>query len=236
VTESLSSKQQAVAPILQFDDVHKSFPAANGRVSVLHGIELSLAQGEFVAITGPSGSGKSTLLHLAALLDHATDGSIYFDSNKVDELSESELCEIRKYKVGMVFQKYCLLPHRSVLENVMFRFRYIEHDPAEAKQQSIEILQTMGLGDIIDRPARLLSGGEMQRVSIARAVVLRPRLLVADEPTGNLDSAATNLVMSCFKELNQQGLTILLVTHNRSLLQYCTRHLLCQDGMINKAG
>jgi ABC-type lipoprotein export system ATPase subunit len=236
VTESLSSNHKTVAPILQFDNVHKSFAGPNGRVRVLHGIELSLEQGEFVAITGPSGSGKSTLLHLAALLDHASDGSIYFDNKKVDELSEIELCEIRKQRVGMVFQKYCLLPHRSVLENVMFRFRYIEHDPAEAKKLAIDILQTMGLEDIIDRPARLLSGGEMQRVSIARAVVLRPRLLVADEPTGNLDSSATSLVMNCFKELNQQGLTILLVTHNRSLLQYSTRHLVCQDGLIKKAG
>ncbi len=235
MTGSLSSKGDTVAPILEFDKVHKSFPGPNGRVSVLRGVGFSLEQGEFVAITGPSGSGKSTLLHLAALLDHASDGSIYFDSSKVNELSESGLCEFRKHRVGMVFQKYCLLPHRSVLENVLFRYRYITHDPEVAKKQAIEIIQTMGLSDIIDRPARLLSGGEMQRVSIARAVVLQPRLLVADEPTGNLDSAATQTVMECFKELNKKGLTILLVTHNRSLLEYCTRHLLCQDGTIKEA-
>jgi len=235
-TGSSYSNHLVVAALLQFNDVHKSFPGPNGRVSVLRGIELSLEQGEFVAITGPSGSGKSTLLHLAALLDHASDGSIYFDGNKVKELSESGFCEIRKHKIGMVFQIYCLLPHRSVLENVMFRYRYIEHDFSQVRQQAIDILQTMGLADIIDRPARLLSGGEMQRVSIARAVVLQPRLLVADEPTGNLDSSATKRVMDCFKGLNEKGLTILLVTHNRSLLKYCTRHLICQDGMIQKAG
>lgn len=224
-----------MAPLLQFTNVDKSFPGPNGRVGVLRDVNFSLEQREFVAITGPSGSGKSTLLHLAALLDRVSDGSIYFDHNKVNALSEADLCDFRKHRIGMVFQKYCLLPHRNVLENVLFRYRYIDHEPKVAKKQALEIIQTMGLSDIADRPVRLLSGGEMQRVSIARAVVLQPLLLVADEPTGNLDSAATKMVMDCFKALNEQGLTILLVTHNQSLLQYSTRHLLCHDGTIKEA-
>ncbi|MFQ5962210.1 MAG: ABC transporter ATP-binding protein [Candidatus Methylomirabilales bacterium] len=183
-------------------------------------------------MTGPSGSGKSTSLHLAALLDHPTSGRVLFDGEDVSTLEEPHLCQLRKHKVGMVFQKYCLLPHRSVFDNVLFRFHYLAHDRSEARRRVMHALETMGLMNIANRPARLLSGGEMQRVAIARAVALEPRLLIADEPTGNLDRASANAVMECFWRLNQAGITILMVTHNEALLDFCARHLECRDGSI----
>jgi len=221
--------------VLQFAGVEKQFDTVSGPIEVLKGVDLAVEQGEFIAITGPSGSGKSTLLHLAALLDQPTTGAVYFDGQSVQDLNEAELCELRKLRVGMVFQKYCLLPHRSVLENVMFRYRYIPHDREAIVQRARDVLQSMGLGGVLERPARVLSGGEMQRVAIARAVLLPPHLLVADEPTGNLDTHAARTVMEGFQRLHADGLTILLVTHNEALLDYCTRHLVCSDGQLQAA-
>ena len=218
--------------VLEMQDASKSFLTSSGRVEVLRHVNFSVAAGEFVAITGPSGSGKSTCLHLAALLDHPTSGRVLFDGQDISAVAELDLCQLRKQKVGMVFQKYCLLPHRSVFENVLFRFRYLDHDRADAERRVQHALETVGLLNIADRLVRLLSGGEMQRVAIARAVALEPRLLIADEPTGNLDRASANAVMDCFRRLNHAGLTILMVTHNEALLDFCARHFVCQDGTI----
>ncbi len=220
------------SPLLSMKDIWKSFPSPAGEAAVLKGVDLRLDAGEFLAITGPSGSGKTTLLMLAALLSHPTRGSIIFDGEDVSSTDEAWLCRQRKHKVGMVFQKFCLLPHRTVLENVLFRFRYLDHDPEDALCRSQAALKSLGLEGKEKQSARLLSSGEMQRVAIARAVALPPRLLVADEPTGNLDRAATQVVMEAFKRLNEEGLTILLVTHNEELLTYCTRHVVCRSGRI----
>ena len=222
--------------VLKMQDVSKSFKTPSGRVEVLRHVNLSVSQGDFAAITGPSGSGKSTLLHLSALLDYPSSGRIFFDGQDVSALKDRELCYLRKHNVGMVFQKYCLLPHRSVFENVIFRFRYIKHDRGEAESQALHALKIVGLIDIADRTARLLSGGEMQRAAIARAIALKPRLLIADEPTGNLDSASTQAVMECFERLNNTGMTILMVTHNPALLKFCRRQIICHDGYIIEEG
>lgn len=224
------------ADILKFHDVNKSFPASHGSVDVLHSVSLSLSKGEFAIITGPSGSGKSTFLHLAALLDVPTSGELIFEEQEVASLRGSELCDLRKNSIGIVFQKYYLLPHRSVFENVLFRFRYLDYSSAEARARASQALEMMHLSAIADRPARLLSGGEMQRVAIARAVALMPKLLIADEPTGNLDSSSASAVMDYLYMLNQAGLTILMATHNESFLKYCSRHLVCNDGHINSQG
>jgi len=218
--------------ILQMQDVTKSYPATYGHLEVLHRVNLTVSQGEFVAITGPSGSGKTTFLHLAALLDCPSSGKVLFDGKDVSTFNESELCHLRKHKIGMVFQNYYLLPYISVLENVLFRFRYLDYDRTEAERLAIQAIKTLGMMSIAERSARLLSAGEMQRVAIARAVTFEPRLLVADEPTGNLDWASTNAVMGCFERLNQTGITILMVTHNETLLNFSSRHLVCQDGAI----
>lgn len=219
--------------ILQLHDVNKSFQASHGCVDVLRSVNLSLSKGEFAMVTGPSGSGKSTFLHLAALLDVPTSGALLFEEQEVSSLQGAELCDLRKNSIGIVFQKYYLLPHRSVFENILFRFRYLDYSSLDAKAKTRQALEMMHLNAIADRPARLLSGGEMQRVAIARAVALMPKLLIADEPTGNLDSKTACAVMDYLRMLNQAGLTVLMATHNDSFLKYCSRHLVCNDGRID---
>jgi putative ABC transport system ATP-binding protein len=218
--------------ILEMQSVTKSFETDSGQVEVLCHVDLTVFKGEFIAISGPSGSGKTTLLHLAALLDHPTSGRVLFDGEDVSAIDESYLCQIRKKKVGVVFQKYYLLPYRTAYENVLFRFRYLDQDMIHAKQCTDQALETLGLTDIADRPARLLSGGEMQRVAIARAIAFGPKLLIADEPTGNLDRVSVTEVMDCFRTLNQAGITVLMTTHNENLLKYCTRHISLKEGCI----
>lgn len=220
-------------PIMEFHDVSRSYDSGSGRKLVLDKINLDICSGEFSAITGPSGSGKSTFLNLCALLDEPTEGEILFDGMPLSGLSETLVCSLRKKAVGMVFQHYCLLPYRTVLENVLFRFRYIEMDSAEAQTLAREALAMVGLKGFEDRSTHQLSGGEMQRVGIARAIALRPRLLVADEPTGNLDREAATQVMECLQSIGKQDdMAILLVTHDESLLKFTSRHLRCRDGRL----
>ncbi|MFH0880086.1 MAG: ABC transporter ATP-binding protein [Lentisphaerota bacterium] len=219
-------------PVLEMEGVRQAFPTPSGLVEVLKGVDLMVREGDFTAITGPSGSGKTTILNLAALLNAPTSGRVVFDQTGISTLDEPGLCRLRKEKVGMVFQKFCLLPHRSVLENVLFRFRYMTVSREEALERSMKALERMGIAGKTQQPARLLSSGEMQRVAIARAVALPPRLLVADEPTGNLDRESATSVMRCFKTLNENGLSILLVTHNEELLTFCSQHLVCRSGQL----
>ncbi|MGQ9660757.1 MAG: ABC transporter ATP-binding protein [Kiritimatiellia bacterium] len=219
-------------PLLAMQDVTKAFPTSHGFQEVLRGIQLELRKGEFLMITGPSGSGKTTLLNLAALLERPTSGRILFEGEDVTDRDEEFLCALRKSRVGMVFQRFCLLPHRTVLENVLFRFRYTKISRTEAHARSEEALCEVGLQALRDQTVRLLSVGEMQRVAIARAIALPPTLLLADEPTGNLDKESAARVMECFTSLRQRGITVLVVTHNEGLLRFCDRHLSCQDGML----
>ena len=220
--------------ILHLEQVSKNYITPYGSVNVLKDVNLKIHQGEFVAVTGPSGSGKSTFLHLSALLDIPSQGEVIFNGSQTSSLDEIGLARVRKHKIGMVFQDYHLLPRRTVLENVLFRFRYLEDSIQDQTEMAHEALRTLGMAELADRPVRLLSGGEMQRTAIARAMVLTPKLLVADEPTGNLDSESTGMVMQYFSALNQRGITVILVTHNSELLQYCSRHLVCRDGYIKE--
>lgn len=219
-------------PILEMDGVVKTFPTVGGTVHVLTGIGMTIYAGEFVALTGPSGSGKSTCLNLAALLDRPTSGRVVLDGGDVSQLGERELCRIRGKQIGMVFQRYFLLPNRSVFDNVLFRFRYLDWDRVDAQERVERILRDLDLISIAKRTARLLSGGEMQRVAIARAMAVEPRLLLADEPTGNLDSKAAAEIMESFVRLNDRGTTILMATHNQGLASLCARRLALKSGPV----
>jgi len=222
-------------PVLSFREVVKEFPAPSGPVRVLHGVTTTIHAGDFVAITGPSGSGKSTFLHLAGMLDRPSSGDILWLGQNITGLSDAALSTLRGDKLGVVFQKFCLLPRRSVIDNVLFRFRYATSPPKDPLQRARNALAWVGLSSIEKRRARLLSGGEMQRVAIARAIALQPRILLADEPTGNLDPASASEVMECFRRLNaEQGITVLLATHNPALLTYCNRHVRFEAGRLRE--
>jgi len=224
-----------IPSLLKMENVAKSFPTPHGSTLVLRSLNLTIHSGEFVAIMGPSGSGKTTFLNLAALLDRPTSGTIHFGGQDISALNEEGMNTLRKHRIGMVFQRFCLLSHRTVLENVLFRFRYLDVPRPQALALARQALEEMSLTPHADQPARLLSGGEMQRTAIARAVATPPDLLLVDEPTGNLDRDSAEGVMHCFQNLNRRGITILLATHNPALLKYCTRSLTCRDGTVTEA-
>jgi putative ABC transport system ATP-binding protein len=218
--------------LLEFRSVEKHYVTSASRIEALSALDITMQPGDFVAITGPSGSGKSTLLNLATLLDRPTRGSVYFDGTDTSALSERARGELRKNSISVVFQSYHLLPERSVLENVMFRFRYMDTPVAEARRAAYRVLELTRLTALAQRPARLLSGGEMQRTALARAIAVPLRLLAADEPTGNLDEESATQVMQCLVELNRNGTAILLVTHNLALLNHARRQLAFRHGRI----
>ncbi|MDR0994099.1 MAG: ABC transporter ATP-binding protein [Verrucomicrobiota bacterium] len=221
---------------LCMEGVWKGFRTPSGRrVNVLRGVDFSLASGAFGVITGPSGSGKTTLLMLAGLLQAPDAGRIRLEGQDVSRLDGRALAGCRKNKVGMVFQKFHLLPHRTVLENVGFRFRYLSTSAKEARQLSEAALERVGLADKLRQDARLLSAGEMQRVAIARALAKPPALLLADEPTGNLDAASAEQIISLFRDFNRSGMSILLVTHNPEWIAPDTRHWVMQDGQLKRS-
>jgi putative ABC transport system ATP-binding protein len=225
----------SATPVLELRAVRKSFAGPGGPVQVLRDASLRIHRGEFVMVAGPSGSGKTTLLNLAGLLDSPTAGDLLFDGIHASQLGETERCRLRCERIGMVFQKFVLLPHRTALENVLFRFRYCGGDSPQRREHASTVMADMGIAELAERRARVLSQGEMQRVAIARAVVHPPALLLADEPTGNLDAAAALSVMDCFRRLHGAGMTILMVTHNSSLLQYASRCVVCRDGELAAA-
>jgi putative ABC transport system ATP-binding protein len=222
----------APAPILELTDVTRRFPQPGGEVVALAGVSATVRAGEFVALMGPSGSGKSTLLNLAALLDRPSTGRVGLGGCDTSALRERELCAWRARRVGMVFQRFHLLPRRSVLDNVRMRFRYLDESRRRAEALSREALERVGLADLAARPARVLSGGEMQRVAIARAIALAPALLVADEPTGNLDAASAGRILDLFTDLNRAGMTVLMATHNPALRERCSRCLRLAGGRL----
>jgi len=211
------------AEILHMRDVTRGFAEAAGFHMALRRVNLTVAEGEFLAITGPSGSGKTTLLHLAAFLDRPTSGRIWFEGRDTSSMEDAELSILRKHKIAMVFQNYVLLPYRSVLENVIFRFRYMKQERTKAVALARQAIAKMGLIGLEGRTARRLSAGEMQRVAIARAIVCPPRLLAADEPTGNLDRASAAEVMALLEAMNASGLTLVVVTHDPAIAKRARR-------------
>ena len=219
--------------LLSVRDLAKVFDLGDIHVHALRGISLGVQQGEFVAIMGSSGSGKSTLMNILGCLDLPTSGEYLLDGTPVAELNRNQLADLRNEKIGFIFQGFNLLPRTTALENVELPLLYdrLRHVP-NPRERSTKALQRVGLGDRLDHEPNQLSGGQQQRVAIARALVTRPALILADEPTGNLDSRTTLEVLALFQELNRAGLTLVLVTHEEEVARYAGRLVELRDGLI----
>ncbi|HEY8507423.1 MAG TPA: ABC transporter ATP-binding protein [Steroidobacteraceae bacterium] len=223
------------APVIRVEGVTKVYQMGRTAVHALRGIDLSVDRGEMVAIMGASGSGKSTLMNIIGCLDTPTSGRYFLDGVRVDGLSRDELADLRNQKLGFVFQGFNLLPRTSALENVELPLLYDRSGRRrDTRALAAEALKRVGLGERLDHHPSELSGGQQQRVAIARAIVTQPTVLLADEPTGNLDSRTSVEIMALFQELNDQGITILLVTHEPDIASYAKRIVEVRDGRIRR--
>jgi len=220
--------------LIHADDLKKTYRMGATEVHALRGVGLEVAHGEFVALMGPSGSGKSTLLHLLGCLDRPSDGRYQLDGLAVESLSDTELSRLRNKRIGFIFQAFNLIPQHNTLENVELPLIYGGVEKRMRREKSLEILHQVGLGDKVHHRPTELSGGEAQRVAIARALAIEPLLLLADEPTGNLDSHTGEGILSLFVELNRRGTTIVMVTHNEAVAAYAGRMVEMRDGLINR--
>ena len=220
--------------IIHLEHIQKSYYIGAEKVSVLRDIQLSVHQGEFISIMGPSGAGKSTLMNILGCLDRPTEGSYLLDGSEVSNLDDNQLAVIRNQKIGFVFQSFNLLPRLSALDNVILPMIYGNVDKHERKTRAEKMLTSVGLGDRIDYMPSEMSGGQRQRVAIARALINHPAIIMADEPTGNLDSKSTSEVMEIFTGLNESGKTIILVTHELDVANFATRHVILSDGYISR--
>jgi len=220
-------------PVIELSGVKKLYQMGETRVFALRGIDLQVCPGELLAVMGASGSGKSTLMNIIGCLDTPTEGSYLVDGKRVDGLNRNALADIRNEKLGFVFQGFNLLPRTSALDNVELPLLYDRAGRwTDMRAMAIAALERVGLGERLDHQPSELSGGQQQRVAIARALVTQPRLLLADEPTGNLDSRTTVEVMQLFQELNDQGITIVLVTHEPEVAAYAKRIVEMRDGRL----
>ncbi len=217
-------------------DVEKIYDTGKVQVAALRGVSLEVESGESLSIIGPSGSGKSTLMNIVGCLDRPTTGSYLLDGRLVNELSDDELAEVRNRKIGFVFQTFNLLPRATALENVELPLVYSGVHPTARKERALSALERVGLGDRADHRPNELSGGQAQRVAIARALVTEPSIILADEPTGNLDTKSGLEIIGILKELHEQGITIVLVTHNPELAAKTDRFVEIRDGLIVREG
>ena len=218
--------------VLSLKDVYKIYKMDGISVKALNGVSLTINEGEFVSITGPSGSGKSTLMHIIGCLDIPTSGNVMLDKHEVSKLTEKELAKIRNKKIGFVFQTFNLLARTSALDNVSLPLIYNGTAEENVPEKAKEALEKVGLGDRLEHHPNQLSGGQQQRVAIARALAGDPPLLLADEPTGNLDSKSGIEVMEIFKKLHKNGKTIVLVTHDQNIASQAQRTISIKDGQI----
>jgi len=218
--------------LIQLIDIKKSFQIGKIKYEVLKGINLEVRRGDFLAIMGPSGGGKSTLLNILGLLDRADSGVYLFEGRDVTTLSERELANLRNQKIGFIFQAFHLVPWATALENVLLPALYSEKITEEKIERAHKLLEKLGLADKKNHRPSELSGGQQQRVAIARALINKPSLLLADEPTGNLDSQSSNEVMEVLEDLNREGLTIIMVTHERDIAQRAKRIKFLKDGQF----
>jgi putative ABC transport system ATP-binding protein len=225
---------QATTPVIAVQDVHKYYNLGETRVHALRGVDLKIEPGEFVAIMGSSGSGKSTFMNMLGCLDKPSSGKYLLEGTDVSQLDKKALAAIRNKKLGFVFQGFNLLSRTTALENVELPTLYAKMEKEQRLERSKEVLKLVGLGERLDHFPSQLSGGQQQRVAIARALVNRPSILLADEPTGNLDSRTSVEIMQIFQALNDQGLTIVLVTHEPDIAEFAKRIVVFRDGKIRR--
>ena len=218
--------------IIETKNLCKSFQVGSEKVQALKGVDLSVQKGEFLSIMGPSGSGKTTLMNIIGCLDTPTSGTYHLNNKLVNELDDDELAMIRNKEIGFVFQSFHLLARNSALSNVLLPLKYAGKKETEAQIMAEEVLKKVGLTNRMNHSPSELSGGQQQRVAIARALVNNPSIIFADEPTGNLDTQTGNDVMNLFKELNEQGQTIILITHEEDIAMQSKRIINIKDGLI----
>jgi putative ABC transport system ATP-binding protein len=221
-----------MAEIIATKNLIKDYNLGKVKVRALNGVDLTIEAGEFVAIMGPSGSGKSTLMHIIGCLDSPTGGEYHLDGVLVSQMAKDDLASIRNSKIGFVFQSFNLLPHLNILKNVELPLMYAGESLRERSRKAREILASVGLSDRLRHKPSELSGGQRQRVAIARAIVNNPAILLADEPTGNLDSQAGGDILEIFTQLHSQGNTVIIVTHDKAVAQRAGRIIRIMDGRI----
>ncbi|WP_456313325.1 ABC transporter ATP-binding protein [Pseudomonas shirazensis] len=219
-------------PLINITDIKRNFVLGNEIVYVLKGINLEINKGEYVALMGPSGSGKSTLMNLLGCLDTPTSGHYVLNGKDVSQMKDDELAGIRNKEIGFVFQTFNLLPRTTALDNVALPMIYAGYSKSERNTRAIEVLKQVNLADRMDHQPNQLSGGQRQRVAIARALVNKPSIILADEPTGNLDSKTSVEIMKLFGDIHAQGNTVILVTHEEDIAAYAHRVIRLRDGLI----
>ncbi len=230
----MSGKASAETPVIRTEGITKDYVLGAETVHAVRGVDLLIEYEEFVALMGPSGSGKSTFMNILGCLDTPTAGQYWLNGHQVSELGEDELARIRNQLIGFVFQTFNLLPRATCLHNVELPLIYAGVPAKERRERAASKLELVGLADRMDHKPPEISGGQRQRVAIARALVNEPALLLADEPTGNLDSATSTEIMQVFTDLNHHGQTIVLVTHEHDIAEYAKRQVHLRDGVIEK--
>ena len=221
-----------MSTLLALEGVRKSFPLGESRVEALRGIDMAIEHGEFVAIMGPSGSGKTTLLEILGAISRPSEGSYHFEGEPIEEKDDDELADLRCARIGFVFQTFNLMPRMSAVRNAALPLLYAGVKRSEREARATALLERLGLGHRLDHRPSQLSGGERQRVAIARALVNEPRLLLADEPTGNLDEATGDEILGIFGDLHGEGRTLLVVTHSEEVAAHTQRIVRIRDGRI----
>ena len=232
MTRLLSKKSKSTQPVLELKNIVKTYTSGNTTFNALDGVSVCINQGEFVSITGPSGSGKSTLMHIVGLLDNPTSGQVLLEGQDISHFNEEDLAKTRNITLGFVFQQFNLLAKTSATENVSLPLLYSNVPKSERLPKSIEMLNKVGLGDKLKNTPAQLSGGQQQRVAIARALINDPKIIMADEPTGNLDSKSGKEIMNIFHQLHRENRTIILVTHDMELAKQAQRIIIIKDGKV----